>query len=186
MTTAKINRTTNKAATKPATKKAAPSAEKPGKVAFPKKRQPPTDGEFAARLPAAAGRRFEALRAFLKKQGAREELYFYGPRTGWAYRYLGATDDRSLCALVIMQEGLVAIVGLDAGAQERLRWDELSDVARRARRMAHGTPSLLWLDVPLEGTGANDVKAMLKAKLAGAKVGAKSGEKPGAGGGVRG
>jgi hypothetical protein len=179
-----------KTATKAATKKAAPSSEKPGKVAFPKKRQPPTDGEFAARLPAAAGRRFEALRAFLGKQGAREELYYYGPRTGWAYRYLGAHDDRSLCALVILEEGLVAIVGLDAAAQERLRWDELSDVARRARRMAHGTPSLLWLDVPLDGTGASDVKAMLKAKLAGAKAGAKPtekpGEKPGASGGARG
>jgi hypothetical protein len=161
-------------------KKAAPSSEKPGKVAFPKKRQPPTEGEFAARLPAAAGRRFEALRLFLKKQGAREELYYYGPRTGWAYRYLGASDDRSLCALVILEEGLVAIVGLDAAAQERLRWDELSDVARRARRMAHGTPSLLWLDVPLDGTGASDVKAMLKAKLAGNKTGAKPGATAGA------
>jgi hypothetical protein len=183
VTSTKTTKAAAKTAPKSATKAAGASSEKAaGKVAFPKKRQPPTDGEFAARLPAAAGRRFEALRGFLTKQGAREEMYYYGPRTGWAYRYLGANDDRTLCSLVILEPGLVAIVGLDAAAQERVRWDELSDVARRARRMAHGTPSLLWLDVPLDGTGAADVKAMLKAKLAGVKAAAK----PAANAGARG
>ena len=39
---------------------------------------------------------------------------------------------------------------------------------RAARaRVAHGTPALLWVDVPLDGTGATDFKALLKAKLAG-------------------
>ena len=29
------------------------------------------------------------VRAFLKKQrGVTEDLYFFGPKTGWAYRYL--------------------------------------------------------------------------------------------------
>jgi hypothetical protein len=69
-------RPTKAAAGKKATEKADAPSDKPRKVAFPKKRQPPTEGEFAARLPAAAGRRFEALRAFLKKQGAREDLYY--------------------------------------------------------------------------------------------------------------
>ena len=46
-----------------------------------------------------------------------------------------------------------------------MSWDVLSDVARRARRIAHGTPALLWLDVPLEATGAADFKQLLKAKL---------------------
>ena len=40
-----------------------------------------------------------------------------------------------------------------------------SEVARRARKVAHGTPALLWLDVPLDGTGATDFKTLLKAKL---------------------
>jgi hypothetical protein len=39
-------------------------------------------------------------------------------------------------------------------------------VGKRARKMAHGTPALLWLDVPLDGTGATDFKSLLKAKLA--------------------
>jgi hypothetical protein len=133
-----------------------------GKVAFPKKTQKPTPAQFAARLPATVGKRFEALRAFLKKQGANEDFFFYGPRTGWAYRYLQA--EQSVCSIVILQGRLVGIVSLDAGAQAT--WDTLSDVGRRARKVAHGSPALLWLDVPLDGTGATDFKALLKAKLA--------------------
>ena len=93
-----------------------------------------------------------------------EDLYYYGPRTGWAYRYL--QDDKSLCSIVIQGGRLVGIVALDAAAQPNVSWDALSDVARRARRVAHGTPALLWLDVPLEATGAADFKPLLKAKLA--------------------
>lgn len=134
------------------------------KVAFPKKGQAPTHAEFGARLPAAVGKRFEALRALLKKHAAVEDFYFYGPRTGWAYRYMSGTQ--SLCSIVIMKGQLVGIIALDAAAQAKVTWNDLSDVARRARKVAHGTPALLWLDVPLDGTGATDFKSLLKAKLA--------------------
>jgi hypothetical protein len=134
------------------------------KVAFPKKAHPPSHAEFAARLPSPVGKRFEAVRSFLAKQGASEDFYFYGPKTGWAYRYMH--DDQSLCSILIQAGRLVGIVALDAAAQARVPWDELSDVARRARRVAHGTPALLWLDVPLDGTGASDFKRLLKAKVA--------------------
>jgi hypothetical protein len=145
----------------------APAADKPRpapKVAFPKKAQPPTHAEFAARLPAPVGKRFEVLRTYLQKQGAAEDFYFYGPRTGWGYRHM--KDDQSLCSIVLSAGRLVGIVALDAAAQSAIAWDGLSDVARRARKLAHGTPALLWLDVPLDGSGATDFKALLKAKLA--------------------
>ena len=158
-----------KAAAKP-TPKLKPKAttpEKPRpapKVPFPKKARPPSDAEFAARLPAAVGKRFEGIRAFLTKQGIAEDFYYYGPRTGWAYRYL--QGEQSLCSIVIQGDRLIGIVALDATAQANVPWDQLSDVARRARRMAHGTPALLWLDVALDGTGAADFRRLLKAKLA--------------------
>ncbi|HSS37899.1 MAG TPA: DUF3788 family protein [Polyangia bacterium] len=157
------------AATKPKSKSASASAPasasgRAPKVAFPKKAQAPTHAEFAARLPAPVGKKFEALRAFLKKQEAAEDLYYYGPRTGWAYRYMKGTQ--SICSIVILGGRLVGIVALDAAAQGRITWSELSDVAKRARKVAHGSPALLWVDVPLDGTGAADFKALLKAKLA--------------------
>ena len=157
------------AATKPKSKSASASASasapaRAPKVAFPKKAQAPTHAEFAARLPAPVGKKFEALRAFLKKQEAAEDLYYYGPRTGWAYRYMKGTQ--SICSIVILGGRLVGIVALDAAAQGRITWSELSDVAKRARKVAHGSPALLWVDVPLDGTGAADFKALLKAKLA--------------------
>jgi hypothetical protein len=137
------------------------------KPAFPKKTQPPSEAEFSARLPAAVGKRFEALRAFLKKQDhVTEELYFYGPKTGWAYRYLRGEGKQSVCSIALPGAELVGIVALDAPAQAAIEWDELSKVAQRALKVAHGTPSLLWLDLPLSGTGAADFKAILKAKLA--------------------
>jgi hypothetical protein len=157
-----------KPATKPAAKAKAPAAARPApapKVAFPKKATPPTDAEFAARLPAPVGKRFEAVRAFLKKHEVAEDFYYYGPRTGWAYRYL--RDETSLCSIMILRGRLTGIVALDADAQAKVAWDALSDVGKRARKLAHGTPALLWLDVPLDGTGAADFKALLKAKLAG-------------------
>jgi hypothetical protein len=165
---------TAKADAKPAAKVAAKAAATPAKpadkprpaprVAFPKKAHPPTHAEFAARLPAPVGKRFEAVRAFLEKQGAGEDLFYYGPRTGWAYRYV--IGEKSLCSILIQGGRLVGIVALDADAQALVAWDGLSEIARRARRVAHGTPALLWLDVPLDGPGATDFKALLKAKLA--------------------
>jgi len=157
------------AATKPKSKSASASASAPAparapKVAFPKKAQAPTHAEFAARLPAPVGKKFEALRVFLKKQEAAEDLYYYGPRTGWAYRYL--REETSLCSIMLLKGRLYGIVALDADAQKKVAWDTLTDVGRHARKIAHGTPALLWLDVPLDGTGATDFKALLKAKLA--------------------
>lgn len=134
------------------------------RVAFPKKNHPPTPAEFEARLPAPAGKRFEGLRSFLEKQGANEDLFYFGPRTGWAYRYLRGGE--SVCSVGIVAGRLVGIVSLDAATQATIAWNDLSDVARRARRVAHGTPARLWLDVPLDGTGATDFRAILKAKLA--------------------
>jgi len=156
-----------KPAPKPAPKAKASPASKPSpapKVAFPKKATPPTDAEFAARLPAPVGKRFEAVRAYLGKQGATEDFYYYGPRTGWAYRYLHG--ETSLCSIMLMKGRLYGIIALDAAAQAKIAWDGLTDVAKRARKQAHGTPALLWLDVPLDGTGATDFKSLLKAKLA--------------------
>jgi hypothetical protein len=143
--------------------KASEAPRPTAKVTFPKKAQPPSDAEFGARLPAAVGKRFEVLRALLKKHAAVEDFYYYGPRTGWAYRYLRGTQ--SLCSIVILQGRLVGIVALDAAAQAKVAWDALSDVTRRARKVAHGTPALLWLDIPLDGTGATDFKSLLRAKL---------------------
>jgi len=142
---------------------AAPAARPAPKVAFPKKAQPPTHAEFAARLPAPVGKRFEAVRAYLKKQEIAEDFYYYGPRTGWAYRYL--REETSLCSIMILKGRLYGIVALDADAQAKVAWGELTEVGKRARKMAHGTPALLWLDVPLDGPGATDFKALLKAKL---------------------
>ena len=153
-----------KANTRPTSKPSAP--EKPRaapKVAFPKKGQPPTHAEFAARLQAPVGKRFDALRAYLKKQGAAEDFFYYGPRSGWAYRYL--KEDQSLCSILLSAGRLVGIIAVDGPAQARVSWDGLSDVGRKARKLAHGTPALLWIDVPLDGSGANDFKALLKAKL---------------------
>jgi hypothetical protein len=154
--TATATATTREAAAKPPAKP---------KVAFPKKNQPPTEAEFAARLPLAVGKRFEMVRAFLKKQkGVGEELYFYGPRTGWAFRYM-RDGQQSICSLMIHQGDLLGIVALDPAALAGVDWDALSPVAQKARRLAHGSPALLWLDVPLAGTGAGDFRALLKAKL---------------------
>jgi hypothetical protein len=150
-------------ASAPAASKAKPRPK--AKVAFPKKNAPPTEAEFAARLPLPAGKRLEMLRAFLKKQkGVTEELYYYGPKTGWAYRYLRNVQ-QSICSIMIHDERLLGIVALDPPSVAAVRWADLSPVAQKARRLAHGSPSLLWVDVPLETTGAADFKALLKAKL---------------------
>ena len=151
-----------KAVAKPAVPKP-PAAGKP-RAAFPKKNQPPSEAEFSARLPLALGKRFETVRAFLKKQpGVSEDLYYYGPKTGWAYRYV--RGPQSLCSIVIHDERLMGIVALDPAAQTAIVWEGLSPSGQKARKVAHGSPALLWIDVPFEGAGAKDFQAMLKAKL---------------------
>jgi hypothetical protein len=136
------------------------------RIAFPRKNSPPTEAEFTARLPIAAGKRFDMARAFLKKQkGISEELYYYGPKTGWAYRYLRNVQ-QSICSIMIHDEQLLGIVALDPAASTAIDWSALSPVAQRARKLAHGSPALLWLDVPLDGSGAGDFKAIIRAKLA--------------------
>jgi hypothetical protein len=152
-----------KAADKPAPKPAPLKPQKP-RAAFPKKNLPPNETEFGARLPLAVGKRFDAVRGFLKKQpGVSEELYYYGPKTGWAYRYV--RGPQSLCSIVIHDDRLMGIVALDPAAQTAIVWEGLSPVGQTARKVAHGSPALLWIDVPFEGTGAKDFQAMLKAKL---------------------
>jgi len=153
-------------APKSATEKVASKATAPARarVPFPKKNQPPSEAEFVARLPLATGKKFENVRTFLKKQsGVIEDLYFYGPKTGWAYRYRHGGS--SLGTIMIHEDRLVGIVALDAAALGEVDFTSLSDVGERARRLAHGSPSLSWLDLPLDGPGASDFKVLLKAKL---------------------
>jgi hypothetical protein len=155
-----------KGASKAAAGKVAPP-RKPARPApaFPKKNQPPTAAAFAARLPLALGKRFDHARAYLLKQpGVREDVYFYGPESGWALRYL--SGERPLCSLHIYDEQPVGIVSLDPAANAGIDWRALSPAAQRARKQAHGSPALLWLDLPLEGTGAGDFRTILRAKLA--------------------
>jgi hypothetical protein len=134
-------------------------------VAFPKKNQPPTAAAFAARLPLALGKRFEAVRSFLLKQpGVTEDVYFYGAKSGWALRYL--VEGRPLCSLHLHGDRPMGIVSLVPGALAAVDWRALSPVGQRARKVAHGSPSLLWVDVPLDGDGAGDFKALLRAKIA--------------------
>lgn len=152
----------SKDATKPTTK-ASPKVTV-AKAAFSKKNQPPSEAEFLARLPLPAGKKFDAIRTFLRKQsGVTEDLYFYGPKTGWAYRYRHGAH--SLATVTIHGDRLVGIVALDAAALGEVDFTALSDVGERARRLAHGSPTLSWLDLPLDGPGASDFKVLLKAKL---------------------
>ena len=140
-------------------------ATQPPRVAFPKKNQPPTAAAFAARLPLALGKRFEMARSFLlRQQEVKEDVYFYGPKTGWALRYL--VGEQPLCSLLLHGDSPVGIVALAATAAASVDWKSLSPVGQLARKHAHGSPSLLWLDIPLAGTGAADFKAILRVKLA--------------------
>jgi hypothetical protein len=140
-------------------------APQPPRVAFPKKNQQPTPAAFTARLPLALGKRFEAARSFLLKQKeVVEDAYFYGPSTGWALRYL--CGGKPLCALLLHSDWPVAIVSLEAAASAAVDWQALSPIGQRAQKTAHGSPSRLWLDIPLAGTGAADFKMIIRAKLA--------------------
>ena len=162
--------------TKPTTKtppkpEAKPEAKPPAKAkarkpqpAFPKKNQPPTAAAFAARLPLALGKRFEHTRSALLKAGISEDVYFYGPESGWALRY--RQGEKPLCSLHIYDEQPVGIVALDAAASAAVDWRGLSPGGQKARKQAHGSPALLWLDIPLEGTGVTDFRTLLRAKLA--------------------
>lgn len=137
---------------------------KPPRIAFPKKNQPPTAAQFAALLPLPIGKRFESVRAYLLKQKTvTEDVYFYGPKSGWGLRYLAA--GRPVCTLFVHGDRPLGIVSLDAAANEHIDWKALSDVGQKARRAAHGSPALLWLDVPLDASGATDFRAILKAKI---------------------
>ena len=161
-----------RAATEPKTKPSVKSSQavvsKPPKVAFPKKNQPPTAAAFAARLPLALGKRFEMARSFLLRQkDVKEDMYFYGPKTGWALRYL--ISEQPLCSLLLHEDSPVGIVSLPAAAAAAVYWKSLSPVGQLAYKHAHGSPSMLWLDVPLAGNGAADFKAILRGKLASAQ-----------------
>jgi hypothetical protein len=161
------------AVTKPAAKlaaapRAAPVKPPPrptrSKVPFAKPGEPPTEAELLARLPLATGKKLDAVRTFLKKQKrVAEDLYFYGPKTGWAFRYLRGSH--SVATIMIHGDHLMGIVALDAAALQTIDFSSLSEAARQAHRMAHGSPSLLWLDLPLEGSGASDFKSLLRSKL---------------------
>jgi hypothetical protein len=137
---------------------------KPPRIAFPKKNQPPTATQFAALLPLPVGKRFESVRAYLLKQKTvTEDVYFYGPKSGWGLRYLAG--GRPVCTLFVHGDRPLGIVSLDAAASDSIDWKALSDVGQKARRAAHGSPALLWLDVPLESSGAADFRTILKAKI---------------------
>ncbi len=157
-----------KRATAPKTSKSAKESAPPKaavKVAFPKKNQPPTAAAFAARLPIALGKRFEMARSFLLRQtDMKEDVFFYGPKTGWALRYL--IKDQPLCSLLLHGDQPVGILSLAAAASAAVDWKKLSPAGQLARKRAHGSPSLLWLDIPLAGNGAADFKAILRVKLA--------------------
>ena len=133
------------------------------KAAFAKKNHPPTEAEFLARLPLPVGKKFEGVRTFLTKHGVVEDLYFYGPKTGWAFRY--RRGPHSLATVTLHGDRLVGIVALDAAAQGEVDFTALSEVGEQARRFASGSPSLVWLDLPLDGHGAADFRVLLKAKL---------------------
>jgi len=151
--------------TKPTAKTIPPAASKPPKVAFPKKNQPPTAAAFAARLPLSLGKRFEMVRSYLLRQkDVREDVYFYGPKTGWALRYL--IGEQPLCSLLLHEDSPVGIVALSASTAAAVDWKSMSPVGQLAHKHAHGSPAMLWLDVPLAGNGAADLKAVLRVKLA--------------------
>ena len=145
----------------------------PPKVAFPRRNQPPTPPAFAAQLPVPLGKRFEAVRSFLGKQrDVTEDVFFYGPRSGWGLRYMSA--GRALCTLLVHGGHPIGIVSLDGATSGKIDWKALSDVGQRAHRAAHGSPAQLWLDVPLEATGASDFKTLVKAKVAAMVAATKS------------
>ena len=133
-------------------------------VPFPRKGEPPSEAEFLARIPLAVGKKLESLRTFLRKQrGVSESLFYFGPKTGWAYRYL--RGEQSVATLMLHAGQLMGIVALEGQALSTIDFAALSPVAAAARNAAHGSPSLSWLDLPVDGTGAGDFKVLVRAKL---------------------
>ncbi len=156
---------TTRKSSKPAGKPKSATSGKPIQVAFPKKNQPPTAAAFAARLPVALGKRFEMIRSFLlRHEDVKEDVYFYGPKTGWALRYL--LGGQPLCSLLLHGDMPVGILSLPGAAAAAVDWRRLSPVGQLGYKNAHGSPAMLWLDVPLAGSGAADFKAILRVKVA--------------------
>jgi hypothetical protein len=164
-------KTSHKQKQKPKSKRESASRTAPtaaatsrGAAPFPKKDRPPSEAEFLARIPVAAGKKLESLRTFLGKQrGVAESLFFFGPKTGWAYRYL--RGEQSVATLMLHAGQLTGIVALDGPALAKIDFAALSPAAAAARKAAHGSPSLSWLDLPVDGTGAGDFKVLVRAKL---------------------
>ena len=90
-----------------------------------------------------------------------------------------AHGPHSLGTIMIHDDRLVGIVALDAGRAGRgglhravRRW------ASKRAALAHGSPSLFWLDLPLDGPGAADFKVLLKAKLRTCRTAADASHRP--------
>ena len=83
-----------------------------------------------------------------------------------------ARENLALLDHAAQRGGSYGIVALDADAQKKVAWDTLTDVARQARKIAHGTPALFWLDIPLDGTGAADFKSAPQSQAGGVRLGA--------------
>jgi hypothetical protein len=161
-----VSRPAVKAATLSMARPAKAKKMPPPKVAFPKKNQPPAPAQFVAMLPLPVGKRLEGVRSFLLKQrDVTEDVYFYGPKSGWGLRYLAG--GRPVCTLFVHGDRPLGIVSLDAEASGTIDWKALSEVGQKARRAAHGSPALLWLDVALDASGAGDFRTILKAKIEG-------------------
>ena len=69
---------------------------------------------------------------------------------------------------MIHDERLLGIVALDPAAQAAVDWAALSPVAQRARKLAHGSPALLWLDLPLDGTRRRRLQGAAEGQARGA------------------
>ena len=61
----------------------------------------------------------------------REDVYFYGPRTGWALRYL--MGEQPLCSLLLHGDAPVGIVALSAGATAAVDWKTMSPPVSTAK-----------------------------------------------------
>ena len=79
---------------------------------------------------------------------------------------LGKTTFSAATAYWLAGQGKkVLVFSVDPQASASVDWKGLSPVGQKARKTAHGSPSLLWLDVALDGPGEKDFKTIVKAKL---------------------
>ena len=141
------------------------AAAKP-RPAFASKTQPPSADEFGRALDPAEGKRFEGTRSFLSRQkGVEEDVFFYGPQTGWGLRY----RDRGapLCALLVSGQKPFAVVAMTKSVADEIEWSELADATQRAKLEADGTQpgEHFWLDLHLDAKGHNDLRVLVKARL---------------------